>query len=41
MLNLDQDNLVGQWSAAVIVDNFKLIWGQPDLLKHKVNDWST
>ena len=36
VLNLDQDNYHGLWSAAIIRGNYKLIWGQPDLLKVKV-----
>ena len=36
ILNLDQDNFRGLWSAAIRSDNFKLIWGQDKLLKKDV-----
>lgn len=36
VLNLDQDNLRGLWSAAIIHHNYKLLWGQPRLLKAEV-----
>ena len=36
VLNLDQDNYRGLWSAAIRSGNYKLIWGRPSLLKAKV-----
>ena len=39
ILNLDQDNYRGLWSAAIRQLNYKLIWGQDKLLKKDVN-WS-
>ena len=36
ILNLDQDNFRGLWSAAIRSGNFKLIWGQDKLLKKDV-----
>ena len=36
VLNLDQDNLRGLWSAAIIQGNYKLLWGQARLLKAEV-----
>eukprot|EP00090_Calanus_glacialis_P005252 TRINITY_DN14070_c0_g1_i1.p1 TRINITY_DN14070_c0_g1~~TRINITY_DN14070_c0_g1_i1.p1 ORF type:complete len:497 (-),score=119.32 TRINITY_DN14070_c0_g1_i1:104-1594(-) len=40
ILNLDQDNFRGLWSAAIRSDNFKLIWGQDKLLKKDQNEKS-
>ena len=36
IFNLDQDNYWRTWSAAIRVGRFKLIWGQPKLLKLRV-----
>jgi len=35
ILNLDQDNRFNLWSAAIIQDEYKLIWGQEALLKQR------
>ena len=37
ILNLDQDERNGLWSAAILKKSYKLIWGQNKLLKQKVN----
>ena len=37
VLNLDKDDKRKLWSAAILWNNKKLIWGQSDLLKQKVN----
>ena len=36
VLNMDQDNFRGLWSAAIRSHNYKLIWGQEKLLKQDV-----
>jgi len=40
VLNLDQDNFRGLWSAAIRNLNYKLIWGQDKLLKQDQHDKS-
>ena len=40
VLNLDQDNFWGLWSAATIMGKYKLIWGQHKLLKQHLGEES-
>ena len=37
ILNMDQDNFWGLWSASIRSTQFKLIWGQQKLLKQRVS----